>query len=82
MPEAEVKKRGGAIKFRTVILKGKKGVKGTKYAHVAIVPKSGPKGGRTVMGPEHSVGESLEIQEERFRFRLFIKCQNYLSLTD
>jgi hypothetical protein len=79
MPEAEIKKRGGAIRYRTLILKGKKGKEGTKYVHVAVVPKPGPRGGRTVMGPEHTVGESLEIQEERFRYKLFGKLENYLS---
>jgi len=78
MPEAEIKKRGGALKFRTVILKGKKGEKGTKYAHIAIVPKSGPRGGKTIMGPEHTVGESLEMQTEKFRYKLFAKLENYL----
>jgi hypothetical protein len=78
MPEAEIKKRGGAVKFRTIILKGKKGQKGTKYAHVAIVPKPGPKGGKTVMGPERTVGESLELQAERFKYRLFGKLGKYM----
>ena len=77
MPEAEVKKRGGALRFRTLILKGKKGRKGTKYAHVAIVPKPGPRGGHTVLGPEHKVGESIEMQTEKFRYTLFGKISRY-----
>ena len=84
MPEAEVRKRGGAIRYRTLILKGKKGKKGTKYAHIAVVPKPGPRGGHTIVGPEHTVGktESLELQTEKFRYRLFGKIEDYLSLND
>jgi len=77
MPEAEIKKRGGALRYRTIILKGKKGRKGTKYAHIAIVPKPGPRGGKTIMGPELTVGESLELQIEKFRYRLFEKISKY-----
>ena len=82
MPEAEIKKRGGAIRHRTIILKGKPGRKGTKYAHIAVVRKLGPKGGKTVMGKIHKVKESAEMQEQRFRFRLFSKIENYLSLSE
>jgi|GEM_PF-3604175 len=79
MPEAEIRKRGGALRYRTMILKGKKGKEGTKYVHVAVVPKPGPRGGHTVVGPEHTVGESIEVQ--RFRYRLFGKLGNYLFLS-
>ena len=78
MPEAEIRKRGGAVRYRTIILKGKKGKKGTKYAHVAVVKKLGPRGGKTVLGPERTVGESLEVN--KFRYRLFQKLGNYLFL--
>ena len=43
--KAQVKKRGGAIRVRTI--KVDKG----KYAHVKVVRKKGPRGGRTVIGP-------------------------------
>jgi hypothetical protein len=42
----EARKRGGILRTRTISFDG-------KYAHVAIVPKAGPKGGHTVMGPIH-----------------------------
>lgn len=48
MPEAEIKARGGAIRYRTVKLPGGKG-----YIHVAITRKKGPHGGRTVAGEVH-----------------------------
>ncbi len=35
MPEAEIKKRGGAKKWRTQKLPG------GKYMHIAVVPKAG-----------------------------------------
>lgn len=47
MPEAEIKARGGATRYRTLKLKG------GKYIRIAIVPKAGPKGGHTVSGPVH-----------------------------
>lgn len=48
MPEAEIKKRGGAIRYRTKKLDG-------KYIHIAVTRKKGPRGGRTVAGPVHTV---------------------------
>ena len=45
MPEREIAARGGAVKWRTVRLKN------GKYVRVAVVPKKGPRGGRTVAGP-------------------------------
>ena len=47
MPEAEIKKRGGAIRYRT------KKLPGGKYIHLAITRKPGPEGGKTVAGPVH-----------------------------
>ncbi len=47
MPEALIRKRGGAKKYRTVKLPG------GKYVHVAIVPKAGPRGGHTIAGEVH-----------------------------
>jgi hypothetical protein len=41
MPEREIAKRGGAIKWRTVKKNG-------KTFRVAVVRKRGPKGGHTV----------------------------------
>jgi len=48
MPEAEIKKRGGAKRWRTVKIGN------GKYVHVAVVEKAGPHGGHTVAGPEHT----------------------------
>jgi len=47
VPEAEIRKRGGAKRWRTVKLPN------GKYIHVAIVRKRGPHGGSTVAGPVH-----------------------------
>lgn len=47
MPEAKIKARGGAKRWRTVTLPG------GKYMHVAVVPEKGPKGGHTVAGEVH-----------------------------
>jgi len=47
MPEAEIKKRGGALRYRTIKLPG------GRYTHIAITKKKGPRGGRTVAGPIH-----------------------------
>lgn len=47
MPEAEIKKRGGALRWRTVKLKGGRTIR------VAVVKKAGPRGGHTVAGPVH-----------------------------
>jgi hypothetical protein len=44
MPRSIERKRGGVLRYRTIKLPG------GKYAHVAIVRKKGPRGGRTVMG--------------------------------
>jgi hypothetical protein len=78
MPEAEIKKRGGAIRWRTFHPPGRPDV----YMHAAIVRKKGPRGGKTVVGKEHHKGESLELQTEKFRYRLFGKLENYLSLAE
>ena len=48
MPEAEIKKRGGAKRYRTIVPKP------GKYIHVAVVPKAGPRGGHTVAGDVHT----------------------------
>jgi hypothetical protein len=44
MPEGEISKRGGAVRVRTIKLSG------NRYAHVYVVRKKGPRGGRTVAG--------------------------------
>ena len=51
MPEAEIKGRGGAKRWRTKKLDG-------KYIHIAVVRKVGPRGGHTVAGPEHTKKKS------------------------
>lgn len=45
MPEAEVRRRGGAVRYRTLKLPS------GKYIRVAVVRKAGPRGGHTVAGP-------------------------------
>ena len=45
MPEAKIKKRGGAKRWRT------KKLPGGKYVRVAVTRKKGPRGGQTVAGP-------------------------------
>lgn len=47
MPEPEIRRRGGAIRWRTVKLDNGKTIR------VAVVPKAGPKGGHTIAGPVH-----------------------------
>jgi hypothetical protein len=47
MPEAEIKARGGAKRWRTIKLPS------GKYVKVAIVKKAGPRGGHTVAGDVH-----------------------------
>lgn len=44
MPEAEIAKRGGAVRWRT------KDLPNGKYIHIAVVRKAGKRGGRTVAG--------------------------------
>lgn len=45
MPEKEIAKRGGAVRWRT------KKLPNGKYVHIAIVRKPGKRGGKTVAGP-------------------------------
>lgn len=47
MPEAEIAKRGGATRWRTLKLKG------GKYIRIAVVKKEGKQGGHTVAGKVH-----------------------------
>ena len=50
MPTAEERKRGGAIRYRTITVgKGRS----RRYIHVAVVRKKGKRGGRTVAGAPH-----------------------------
>ena len=44
MPKAKVAARGGAVKVRTIKLKD------GRYAHVYVVRRKGPRGGKTVLG--------------------------------
>jgi hypothetical protein len=48
MPEKQIRKQGGAERWRTIVLPHHKG-----YIHVAITKKKGPHGGRTVAGEVH-----------------------------
>lgn len=45
MPEREIRRRGGAIRYRTIKTKDGRTLK------VAVVRKPGPRGGRTVAWP-------------------------------
>lgn len=45
MPEAKIRKRGGAKRWRTIKTPNGKTIK------IAIVRKAGPRGGHTVAGP-------------------------------
>jgi hypothetical protein len=47
MPEAEIARRGGAVRWRTVKLPS------GKFIRVAIVRRPGKRGGRTVGGEVH-----------------------------
>lgn len=47
MPEAEITRRGGAVRYRTIRLPD------GRYIRVAIVRRKGPRGGHTVAGPAH-----------------------------
>lgn len=50
MPTAEERKRGGAVRYRTIrVGKGKN----RRYMHIAIVRKAGARGGHTVAGQPH-----------------------------
>ena len=52
MPAGKESARGGAVRYRTVCPHGKaKGHCKGPYIHIAVVRKSGPRGGRTVAGP-------------------------------
>lgn len=44
MPEKEIAKRGGAVRWRT------KKLPNGEIIHIAVVRKAGPKGGHTVAG--------------------------------
>ena len=46
MPERAIKRRGGAIRWRTKRVRG-------GYFRIAVVRKLGPRGGRTVAGKLH-----------------------------
>lgn len=47
MPEREIAARGGALKWRTVKTPDGKTIR------IAVVKKTGPRGGHTVAGPIH-----------------------------
>jgi len=46
VPENKIDERGGAVRWRTVRIKGRDGK--PRYLRVAVVRKQGPRGGRTV----------------------------------
>lgn len=59
MPEALIKKRGDAIRYRTKTLPG------GKYVRIAVTRKKGPRGGRTVAGEVHKKKKRVKIRMKR-----------------
>lgn len=59
MPEALIKKRGGAKRWRT------KKVGKNKYIHVAVVRKAGKRGGHTIAGKVHTIVEEMHRTRKR-----------------
>jgi len=59
MPETEIARRGGAIRWRTV--KTPDG----KVVHIAVVKKAGPKGGHTVAGPVRETKKSRKNSRKK-----------------
>ncbi len=59
MPEAEVAKRGGSIRTRTISLPG------NKFKRCEIVRKAGPRGGHTVCGPTRTKKSAREALGKR-----------------
>jgi hypothetical protein len=58
MPEKEIARRGGSVRYRTICPHGKtRGHCDGPYRRVAVVRVAGPRGGRTVAGPEHGKQE-------------------------
>jgi hypothetical protein len=55
MPEAKIKARGGAKRWRT------KKLPGGKYIHVAVVPQAGPHGGHTISGEVHKKKQAVPV---------------------
>jgi hypothetical protein len=54
MPKAEEKRRGGAVRYRTIrVGKGRS----RRTLHIAIVRKAGPRGGHTVAGTPRATGK-------------------------
>lgn len=52
MPKTLEKARGGAVRYRTIVIgKGPN----RRVMHIAIVRKRGPRGGRTIAGPARPV---------------------------
>jgi hypothetical protein len=45
IPETEIRRRGGVVRYRT------KKLPNGKYVHIAVVRKKGKRGGKTVAGP-------------------------------
>jgi len=63
VPEAEIKRRGGAVKWRT------KKLPGGKYVHVAVTREAGPRGGRTVAGPVHKKKKRQQHMNEMLAYK-------------
>lgn len=55
MPEAKIKARGGAKRWRT------KKLPGNKFVHIAVVPKAGPRGGHTISGEVHKKKQAVPV---------------------
>ena len=72
MPEAEIKKRGGAKRYRTLKLPG------NKFVHLAIVKKAGPKGGHTVAGPVRKKKAELDWNTPRNKADRILKRDEHI----
>jgi hypothetical protein len=63
MPEATIRRRGGATRVRT------KKLPGGKFVHIFIVPRAGPRGGHTVAGPVHKKKKPATYSNPRYKVK-------------
>lgn len=62
MPEAEIRRRGGAMRYRRKRLDH-------KYINLAVVPEAGPRGGHTVAGPVHTMKKKKTTRRRRKKIK-------------
>ncbi|MEM3439402.1 MAG: hypothetical protein QXQ76_00950 [Candidatus Bathyarchaeia archaeon] len=63
MPRSIYRKRGGVIRYRTIVPKP------GRYIHIAVVRKPGPRGGRTIAGRVHRTKAAIAAARRRARRR-------------